>query len=154
MPIKKYKKGKRRKSFDPLDSLAQQIKKTSFPDQNIEFLKSPEGVEKMSDVLEHFVAPYEHLADDLDAQERLYAVAVVAWNATLLPQNKQQAFINELATSLPDDDETQTDFRELVHLLMERKNRYFAANKRFIASFKLIAVGDGYHLSVASSLPG
>ncbi len=151
MPIKNYKKARRKKSSDPLSRLRRRVKQDLLPDKDVELFIAPEGTEKMSEVLEEFVAPYAPLATNLEQMQKLYTVAIVAWNTTLLPQDQQQPAIDKLIAELPDDDETETDFREIVQTLMERKNSFFAANKRFIATFDLTDTGVGYHLSVAST---
>ena len=111
MPIKNYKKARRKKSSDPLSRLRRRVKQDLLPDKDVELFIAPEGAEKMSEVLEEFVAPYAPLATNLEQMQKLYTVAVVAWNTTLLPQDQQQPAIDKLIAELPDDDETATDFR-------------------------------------------
>ena len=53
-----------------------------FGDTQIVF--SPPGQEKMSEVLDEFVAPYEQHISDRESYERLLMVAMVAWNAALV----------------------------------------------------------------------
>ena len=42
--------------------------------------------------------------------------------------------------------------REIIEMLVRRKEEHFTANRRAIISFELTDTGDDYHLSVASTL--
>lgn len=53
----------------------------------------------MSEVLLEFLAPYRHEAQDDAALERLIALAVVAWNVSLLPESEQEALSVNLSPS-------------------------------------------------------
>ena len=117
-------------------------------------LYEPAGREKMSEVLEEFVEPYRDSADTFDAYRKLLSVALVAWNAALLPEGKRRAMIDEMiAAGLPHAsaaDRAQT--RGLIEAMVRRKQEHFAANQRAIVSFELTDRGDDYYLAVASTL--
>jgi arylsulfatase A-like enzyme len=112
------------------------------------------GREKMSDVLEDFVDPYWDMADDADALRKLLSLAVLAWDAALLPEPKRQAMIDDTLgagfSRASEADRAQA--REFVELMVKRKLEHFPDNRRAIISFTLTDTGTGYHLSVASSL--
>lgn len=114
----------------------------------------PAGREKMSDVLEDFVEPYRDMADTEDAFRKLLHLAVLAWDAALLPEDKRRAMIDETLgagfsrASAPD----RAQAREFVEEMVRRKLEHFPANRRSIISFELTDTGTGYHLSVASTL--
>ncbi|MEO6808181.1 MAG: hypothetical protein ABI353_03600 [Isosphaeraceae bacterium] len=113
----------------------------------------PDGVEKMSKVLQVFMEPYWGLAESEDAARSLLALAAAAWNATLLPEDQRNAMLDEIlrtgfARSSAKD---RVAAREFIETMIRRKEELFASNRRMIASFKLTNLGDQYHLSVASS---
>ena len=56
----------------------------------------PAGGEKMSEVLEDFVEPYQELADTDDSFRKLLTLGMLAWNAALLPQDQRWAMIDEM----------------------------------------------------------
>jgi hypothetical protein len=49
----------------------------------------PHGIEKMSEILLRFVEPYMELVTTDEALEKLLTVAIVAWNAAMLPPNER-----------------------------------------------------------------
>jgi hypothetical protein len=112
----------------------------------------PAGEVKMSEVIESFVEPYAEFANTYEEYDKLIGLAVVAWNAALLPKRKQRAKIrkNVGALSLPDSD-TQ-DLVEIVEMMMKRKRKYFSDNTRAIVEYHLSETRYGFHLSVASTL--
>jgi hypothetical protein len=114
----------------------------------------PAGREKMSDVLEDFIEPYRDMADTEDAFRKLLTLALLAWNAALLPEDRRRAMIDETLgagfSRASGADRSQA--REFVEVMVRRKEEHFAANQRAIISFELTDTGDDYHLSVASTL--
>jgi len=113
-------------------------------------VESADGV-KMSEVLEAFIAPYMEFAETEESFEKLVAIAVIAWNAALLPRRAQTKAINDLLTSLPP--ETHADAKSIVRDLIRRKRKYFGKIRRAIIDFEIIDTRDGFHLTVAST-PG
>ena len=49
----------------------------------------------MSEVIMDFIEPYMESADTYEAQDRLISIAVLAWNASLLPEDRAQKVIDE-----------------------------------------------------------
>lgn len=114
----------------------------------------PAGREKMSDVLEDFVEPYREMADTQDAFRKLLTLALLAWNAALLPEDRRRAMIEDTigAGFSRATEEERAQVRLLVEALVRRKEGYFAENQRAIISFELTDTGNNYHLSVMSTL--
>ena len=114
----------------------------------------PAGQEKMSDVLEDFIAPYGESVELGDPYRRLLGLGVLAWNAALLPKEQRDAMIDKLVSQgLPaGSDDHRTVFRSLVESMVERKLAHFATNRRAIISFDLRETGRDYYLTVASTL--
>ncbi len=116
--------------------------------KEIVFVESTDGV-KMSEVLEAFIAPFMEFADTEERFEKLVTIAVIAWNASLLPRSAQTKAIDDVLTSLPP--ETQADARVIVRDLMRRKRKYFGKNRRAIIDFEITDTKKEFHLMVAST---
>jgi hypothetical protein len=114
----------------------------------------PTGREKMSETLEDFIEPYLEVADNEDTFRKLLNLGVLAWNAALLPEDQRRTAIDEtLREGLPGSSkEHRAQAKALIEMLIRRKEERFAANQRAIISFELTDTGDGYHLTVASTL--
>ena len=61
--------------------------------------------EKMSVVIESFVEPYLEMVEEDEAVKRLITLAIVAWNAALLPLEAQATMFDRLLGTLHDSDE-------------------------------------------------
>jgi len=116
--------------------------------KEVVFIESTDGV-KMSEVLEAFIAPYMEFAETEESFKKLVTIAVIAWNAALLPRNAQTKAIDDVLTALPP--ETQADARSIIGDLMRRKRKYFGKNRRAIIDFEIIDTKEGFHLTVAST---
>jgi hypothetical protein len=108
------------------------------------------GMEKMSDVLMEFVAPYEDMADTDEKLRMLLNVAIVAWNCTIVPAEQGKKLIEETLQAVSPDG--REDYLGMVADLMERKARYFADNTRLILGFEMTMKPSGPHLNVISTL--
>jgi hypothetical protein len=117
-------------------------------------LYEPTGREKMSEVLEDFIEPYQELTHNEDSFRKLLNLGILAWNAALLPEDQRQTAIDEtLRAGLPGSSEADLAVaREFIETLVRRKLEQFAANQRVIISFELTDTGNGYHVMVASTL--
>lgn len=149
---RKVRRRRRRKQQNRFESLKRKLKQSPFREDKI--LIEPDGKAKMSKVLADFVEPYLELVDTGDANRKLLTLAVLAWNASFLPQEEQQAMIDEvLDAGLPAaDEELKAGLKEIVNMLIVRKKIYFSDYTRRIIDFELTDRGKDYHLSVASTL--
>jgi|GEM_PF-687578 len=129
-------------------ALLQRMEKR-LPNQDVLVTQSEDGV-KMSEVLERFVEPYREIAETQDAYKRLLALALVAWNMTLIPKKERTAAMEESLFALPE--EMRSDGRQLIRHLMVRKETSFSQYRRMILDFELVDTGSEWHLSVVSSL--
>jgi hypothetical protein len=120
----------------------------------VQILRDPPGHEKMSEVLEDFIKPYESLGDSEEAMRKLLSLGMLAWNAAILPEDKGRALIAKtLGSALGGvSKEDWARGMEFVEILVRRKQEHFAANQRLILSFEFTFTGDDYHLSVMSTL--
>jgi hypothetical protein len=125
-----------------------------FPEGDRPVVVAPAGEVKMSDVLTDFVAPYESSAGTGDGYRVLLTMGMLAWNASFLPSHEQEKMVNELlANALPTATyQERLELKRVVHALIDRRQSAFAQHKRLILSFDWKDTGDGYHLSVASTL--
>ena len=57
--------------------------------------------EKMSEVLEEFLAPYTHIPKAFDEYNRLVAVGIMAWNAAIIPSAERQQLLDKAIEALP-----------------------------------------------------
>jgi hypothetical protein len=154
MAAKKRKK-KRGQARTQRQRLLQAHARRLSPDlpPNAEIRFEPKGQAKMSEVLEDFVEPYRDEIDDtIEAQTKLLTVAILAWNAALLPEEERQGMVEQLLEEglqgVPQ--ETKRGLGEIVAGLIERKLAHFAEYKRPIIDFELTETGSGYHLPVMS----
>ena len=118
--------------------------------KNQKIVVNPVGEAKMSEVLTEFVKPYADHADTDEAYQKLLVIGILAWNAALLPTKKRQEMVNSLLGEMPTS--MPKEFRSIVEMLIERKLKHFAENKRVNVNYELTDIGDGFHLSVASTL--
>ena len=146
------KKRKRKHGVNRLEALKQKLQLDKlFAGQEI--VIQPESGEKMSEVLLAFIEPYQELAPTREAYEKLITVAMVAWNTALLPKDQRQRMLDEAIKPILTSSGTKAaqDFKAIMNDLIERKERLFPNNRRFIVSYELSETKDNYHLSVAST---
>ena len=139
---KKSKKPHTRNKHKPL---ATHVKESGFKGK---VMSAPGGMVKMSDIIIQFIEPYNDLAQTYEAQMKLITVAIIAWNASLLPEDRGKAMIDKVLVNLPLAERGQT--MDVIRQFMERKKRYFADYKRPVVDYQLTEDKDEFHLSVAS----
>ncbi|MDH7486646.1 MAG: hypothetical protein QHJ81_10280 [Anaerolineae bacterium] len=106
----------------------------------------------MSKVLWRFIEPYREFADTEEALRKLLTLAILAWDAALLPKEERPHMIDKVFQTLPPDEELRIGLRGIVDELIERKERYFSQYKRSIIDFELQDRGRDYNLIVVSFL--
>ncbi len=144
-----FKKRGRKKPANPLLALKKKMQTEGFSEGR-EVIFHSSGEEKMSEVLLEFIKPYVDHADTEDAYRKLLVIAILAWNAAILPKEKRQEIVNKLLEEMRIPE--AKEFRSIIEILIERKLKHFAENKRLIVNYELTDLGDGRHLSVASTL--
>lgn len=108
---------------------------------------------RMSKVIENFVKPYLHLTSNFTETEKLFTLAMIAWNASLYPESERADIIDILFSEevISDDDpDVKNELTDIITILIERKLTFFADYQRLIIDFDLTKVGDFYNLSVTS----
>jgi hypothetical protein len=122
-------------------------------------VKEQQGIAKMSDVLKEFVRPYADIPQNIREIRHLIQIGVTAWNLALLPEKERIKTLDKIFVAISKnlkniDQEDITSNRAVIEDLVARKLKHFANNQRQIIDFQLEDLGqDGYHLSVASTMP-
>ncbi len=117
------------------------------------FSPMPIGSEKMSEVLEDFVAPFLPEVSNIDEMRTLFTFGVIAWNTALLPEQEQEAAIEDIVRKMGPTSAAKLDeLRVFLNQLILRKEMYFAKNRRVIVAFDVRDTGEDYQLNVTSSL--
>lgn len=107
---------------------------------------------RMSKVIENFVKPYLHLTSNFTETEKLFTLAMIAWNASLYPQSERADIIDILFSEeiIGDDPNIQDELTDIITILIDRKLTFFVDYQRLIIDFQLTKIGDSYNLSVTS----
>jgi len=145
----KRKSRRKQKRFEGLKS---KLERGPFRGRKVIIEQS--GRTKMSEVLRDFVKPYRQFANTEEAYRKLLTLAVMAWNVSSLPEDKQMDIIDRtFEEAMPEaTKELKTDSKEILNTLIARKKAYFSQYTRTIIHFELTDTGGGYRLSVASTL--
>jgi hypothetical protein len=108
----------------------------------------------MSAAIEDLIDPYFQTTMTFSQREELVAIAIFAWNITLLPKDKQANAVNALAEKMADtgDPQLSLDTRQIIVGLMQRKEQYFADVKRYILGYQLRQEQHGFHLAVVATI--
>jgi len=108
----------------------------------------------MSEVLTDFVEPYLEFTETEEDYRKLLTLAIMAWNASFLPEKEQQEMIDRVFDKgiPPGTEELKAGLKEIVNELIVRKKIYFSEYTRRIIDFEVTDTGRDYHLAVASTL--
>jgi hypothetical protein len=109
----------------------------------------PPGVKKLSQVLVEFIEPYADLCTDDNRFGRIISVAVVAWNAACYSGSKRTEFLQKMLQLVPP--EGREGMASIVAEMIERKERYYADDRRFVVSYQVIPTPQGRQLGVMST---
>lgn len=100
-----------------------------------------------------FVEPYFEFTGTDSAYRSLLILAIAAWNTSLLPGEEQQDMIDTVLETMPaTSEESRTELRETLRVLIVRKNTHFSEYTRTILDFDITETGDDHRLPVASTL--
>ena len=147
----KYRKKRKSQEAANLEKLKSQfLADTALKGQQVVFKSSGE---KMSEVLEEFIEPYIESATTPEAYQKLIALAIIAWNAALLEETERQSLIAQSAEAIlaTAGEKWNKDLQDILAMFIERKQRYFANNRRYILNYHLSETKKGYHLAVIST---
>jgi len=117
-------------------------------------LYEPEGHEKMSAVVWDFMEPYMEYATTYEALGKLIVLALLAWNASILPDDEAKAAVERVVDSQPLSKSDHEMMIDVVEDMMERKKKHFAHYTTAILDYELTETEDEFHLSVVSFVKG
>jgi len=109
----------------------------------------PVGGVKMSEVLIKYLEPYTEGLEGEEQWNQLLRFGIIAWNAALLPPNDLKESLPRIIEALPVAERTQ--LVGLLDQMVQRKQRFYAHDTRFILDFDFTMRKDGPFLSVVSS---
>lgn len=134
------------------DILLEKIKNADYLPKKTIIVESANKGWKMSEVLIDFARPLLDAAENAQAMEKALTLAIVVWNASLLPEASQKDMIQKIveATSSSGFKEDEEIGRSYVDMLLKRKRSYFSHCQRMIAEWHFEKEGDDLHLNVAS----
>ncbi len=137
-----------------MEQLEKKVKTGPLGNKFAGIVANPQGEVKMSEVLESFVEPYLDSAETRKEKQMLLEIAVIAWNLAIMPEADRQPLINQMleAGVKSKDPVAQQEMKAFFEELIDRKQKFFAQNQRFIVDFQLQDAGRQFHLSVASTL--
>jgi hypothetical protein len=143
---------KRQRKQKRFENLEKKLKQGPFRKDKI--VIEPSGEVKMSKVLTDFVEPYLEFTETEEDHRKLLTLAVMAWNASFLPEKEQQEMIDRvLDKGIPTGtEELKVGLKGIVNELIVRKRIYFSEYTRRIIDFEVTDRGRDYHLAVASTL--
>jgi len=141
-------KRKKRKQRNLYESLKTELTK-DVPLDGCKIVVQPSGETKMSEVLLEFVEPYSQYWKTKEELNKLLGVAVIAWNAALLPGNERKEIIENAVKVAPP--EIRQDMKAIVEEMIQRKETHFAHNKRMIMNYQVTMTKEGPHVTVLST---
>ena len=137
---------KKKKQRDLVESLKAELTK-DVPLDGCKILVDPGGEKKMSEVLLEFIAPWSQYCKTNEDLTKVLAVAVIAWNAALVPRGERIEIIENAGKAVPP--EIYEDTKAIVEEMIQRREIHFAHNKRMIINYKVtITTGSGLHTCI------
>lgn len=134
-----------------LEEMAAEVQRQGmWPDAEVR-INAP-GLDKMSEILGEFIAPFADAAKNLEQYEKLVALAAVAWDAALLDEDKRKDFLADIASTFPAGDRRFA--LSFINTLIRRKLKHFPHVKSYIVQARVADLGDHYHLAVLSHQVG
>ncbi len=106
---------------------------------------------RMSEIVLGFINPMVN--DFIRSEEKLYGffidVAIIAWNASFLPEEKIAELVNN-QISIKNEDE-KLKLEELIGILISRKRKLYNGIDNVIINYDFKKKGDEYILNVMSA---
>jgi len=112
------------------------------------------SLEKMSDILLEYGKPFMDLVqtDNKADYEKSIQISMMLWNYSIMQDLRGSDGRKEIEKMLkpvmPD-----AKSKEVLRYMLERKRQMFPDNNRIMLNYELTETPDGFHLSVASTLP-
>lgn len=116
------------------------------------FLFNPKGEISMSDAISQLIRPYRDEAPDYNSFNNLVTFACIAWNTSILPEEKRDEALQKMLEVIPGGIRDRFDIIALLTELMERKRKLFPNVSRMIMEHKVTDLGNDFHIAIASTL--
>ena len=153
--VKKKKKNQKKNPSRYKPSINKLRSKGGLDKCNAEVHCEPLDMTKMSEVIIEFIEPYLEKFEYTkmhEGFEEVVMLAIVVWNTTLLPEEKQKHLFKEMIKSLASVFQfEEQEMKIIIEELRERKNTHFSAFTRVIVDYEVLETRDGFHLSVTSA---
>ena len=149
--VARKRKAQRRQALSAQEALFKRVQSSEYF-KNVEVVRGVGITEKMSDVILRFAEPLQDEDGDLGANQ--VRLAIMIWNASLLPEETQAEALQEIQEIIPRHHrEARREMLELIDELLERKETHFSENKRIIIDYDIRDTARGLHLNVVSTPP-
>jgi hypothetical protein len=110
---------------------------------------------KLSERIWEYAEPLLDAATNAGAQKRAAQLAIICWNAALLPEAKVEELLRPTLQQLSGGDpRLERGLLSIYAMMIERKHEYFEDDRRLVVDFSLSDGPDGVHLMVASTQAG
>jgi hypothetical protein len=129
-------------------ALAERLRRSVLGKESV-LVKDVPGVEKMSEILSGFARPLLDMCDSKEDYAKFLRLAVVAWNAALLPEQERAGFLHDTKIT----DVLGPQGMQIMEYLIERKLDLFPDKKRPVLDIEAVDLGDRFSLRVISGLP-
>ena len=106
------------------------------------------GLPKLSNAVIELIRPLLDEDDDFQELKGKITMAVCAWNASLLPPEKHDGYLEPFISSVPE--EMRPPFVRDFHLLVRRKLEEFPDDRRPILDWQTTGEGDRVNLKASS----
>ena len=142
---------KRKKHADKslLENFAGEVKSEH---KDMKFLLNPKGEISMSDAISQLIEPFRDDAPDYKSFSNLVTFACIAWNTSILPEDKQHEALGKMADVLPKKIEDRLEILNLLGELVRRKAKLFPNVSRMIVEHKVTNRGNDFHIAIASTM--
>jgi hypothetical protein len=112
----------------------------------------PPGELRMSEVILRFAEPLLKQSDSDEYFRKVVPLAIVAWNASFLPPEKQEEMIQDIFRLLDVHDNSAQVLQGELRNLIDWRLREFSDINRLIVNYKITFSDLGPQLFVASTL--
>lgn len=109
------------------------------------------GEIKMSEALENLIEPYTEEVGTIEAMRKLVALGGLAWNLALLPSEVVAKELPKLIKGMAVEPGNAQMLIEVIQKMIERKLLLYPDVNRYIVNSQVEDLGDGWHISVAST---
>ena len=112
---------------------------------------NPPGNEKMSAVILEYAEPLMVHAENVEQQNKAIAMAIICWNASFLNETDRERIFASMSADT--DKAEAASLKEVITIMLERKQKLFAHYEKKIADWMVKDKGDRQLLEVAAIIP-